>query len=250
MLRPKTRPAPPARGLPRAINEPSPAPALRSKRSRTERRQQIIDATIEVLALRGYARITLTEIAKQAGLSQALVNFHFETKDQLLANTLEYLAEEYLANWSGSLERAAPDPASQLDAMVRADFHPALCTPSRLSAWCAFWGETQSRPLFQQICGAKNEHYNHTLEAICRALMSEGGYSGHAVRIARSIRTVIEGIWFDLITLSAPYDHREAVATVYCSVSAFFPRHFDTQGLIGGKKSKVRKESRPARQTA
>ena len=246
MLQRKTRPAPPARGVPRVINEPSPAPASRSKRSRTERRQQIIDATIEVLALRGYARITLTEIAKYAGLSQALVNFHFETKDQLLANTLEYLAEEYRANWSGALERAAPDPASQLDAMVRADFHPALCTPSRLSAWCAFWGETQSRPLFQQICGAKNEHYNHTLEAICRALLSEGGYGGHAVRIARSIRTVIEGIWLDLITLSAPYDHREALATVYCSVAAFFPRHFDTHGRIGSKKSKARMTPRPA----
>ncbi len=247
MLRNKTRPAPPARGVPRGTSEAPPRPAARSKRSRTERRQQIIDATIEVLAVRGYARITLTEIAKHAGLSQALVNFHFETKDQLLANTLEFLAEEYRANWSGALERAAPDPASRLDAMVRADFHPALCTPSILSAWCAFWGETQSRPLFQQICGAKNEHYNHTLEAICRALMSEGGYSGHAVRIARSIRTVIEGIWFDLITLSAPYDHREALATVYCSVAAFFPRHFDTQGLIGSKTSKARLTSRPAR---
>jgi TetR/AcrR family transcriptional repressor of bet genes len=206
------------------IDEPSSAPASRSKRSRTERRQQIIDATIEVLALRGYARITLTEIAEYAGLSQALVNFHFETKDRLLANTLEYLAEEYRANWSGALERAAPDPASQL----------ALCTPSRLSAWCAFWGETQSRPLFQQICGAKNEHYNHTLEAICRALLSEGGYDGHAVRIARSIRTVIEGIWLDLITLSAPYDHREALATVYCSVAAFFPRHSDSSARPAG----------------
>src|SRR5258707_14362664 len=208
MSRYKTRPAPPARGVPRVINEPSPAPALRSKRSRTERRQQIIDATIEVLALRGYARITLTEIAKYAGLAQALLNFHFETKDQLLANTVEYLAEEYRANWSGALERAAPDPASQLDAMVRADFHPALCTPSRLSAWCAFWGETQSRPLFQQICGAKNEHYNHTLEAICRALLSEGGYGGHAVRIARSIRTVVEGIWRCRILTGMPFDYR------------------------------------------
>jgi TetR/AcrR family transcriptional repressor of bet genes len=61
-------PAPPA---------PPAPPGSRSKRSRTERRQQIIEATIEVLALRGYARITLTEIAKHAGLTQAIVNFHF-----------------------------------------------------------------------------------------------------------------------------------------------------------------------------
>ena len=246
MPRSKSKPVPPIPAVPRVIKEPSPGAPTRTKRSRTERRQQIIDATIEVLAMRGYARITLTEIAQYADLSQALVNFHFETKDQLLADTLEYLAEEYRANWSGALERVAPDPASRLDAIVRADFHPALCTPSRLSAWCAFWGETQSRPLFQQICDTKNERYNHILEGICRALLSEGGYRGHAVRIARSIRAVIEGIWLDLLTLSAPYDRREALATAYCSVAAFFPRHFNAQGLIAGKKSKPRIAPRPA----
>ena len=65
------------------------------KEPRAVRRSQLIEATIETLALRGYARTTLTEVARVAGLSHGLVNFHFDNKEKLLAETLAYLAEEY-----------------------------------------------------------------------------------------------------------------------------------------------------------
>ena len=68
------------------------------KMSRESRRAQLIESTIETLALRGYARTTLTEVARTAGLSHGLVNFHFETKEKLLSETLGYLAEEYRLN--------------------------------------------------------------------------------------------------------------------------------------------------------
>ena len=68
-----------------------------------------------------------------------------------------------------------PDPAAQLDALIRADFQPELCTPQRLAAWCAFWGEAQSRPLYQEKCGSENADYIERLEQICAALLAEGG---------------------------------------------------------------------------
>jgi len=67
--------------------------------SREARRGQIIEATIRTLAARGFARTTLTEVARTAGLSPGLVLFHFETKEKLLAETLGFLAEEYWQNW-------------------------------------------------------------------------------------------------------------------------------------------------------
>jgi TetR/AcrR family transcriptional repressor of bet genes len=215
------------------LNVPaSPSKAPRRKLSRTIRRQQIIEATIETLAVRGYSRTTLTDVAKCAGLSQALVNFHFETKDTLLADTLGYLSEEYRLNWYTALERAGPDPALQLDALLRADFSPAICTHSRLAAWCAFWGEVQSRPLFQEKCTVDNEHYSRNREAVCSALLAAGRYTGDPVRIARVLRTTAEGVWSDLITMATPYNHREALATVHCCAAAFFPRHFNAKGLL------------------
>lgn len=198
--------------------------------SRDVRRTQIIEATIETLAQRGFSRTTLTEVARTAGLSHGLVLFHFESKERLLAETLAYLAEEYRANWSAALAAAGPDPAQQLNALVEADFNLTVFTPARLSAWCAFWGEAQSRPLYQQSCGSKDEDYNRTMEAICQRLLDRAGQGGSAVRLARIVRVTIEGVWLDLMTMATPYSAAEALATVRLCVTRCFPAQFTETG--------------------
>lgn len=202
------------------------------KMSRETRRAQLIESTIETLAARGYARCTLTEVARTAGLSHGLVNFHFETKEKLLAETLAYLAEEYRLNWLAYLGRAGADPAAQLAALLVADFNPEICTPARLSAWCSFWGEAQSRPLYQVQCGSNDDAYNGRIEKICAQLMEVGGYSGNPVRVARVLRVTTEGVWLDMMTMSPPYLIEEAQATVHTCAEAFFPRHFSETGLM------------------
>ncbi|MCB2114745.1 MAG: TetR family transcriptional regulator C-terminal domain-containing protein [Rhodobacteraceae bacterium] len=201
------------------------------KLSREARREQLIEATIETIARIGYARTTLTEVARVAGLSHGLVNFHFETKERLLTETLLALAEEYRRNWTEALEAAGPGAAARLDAMLRADFAPAVCSPGRLSAWCAFWGEAQSRPIYQEQCGSNDLAYNRRLEEICADLLRETGRAGDAERIARVLRVTIEGVWLDLMTMNAPYDRDEAQRTVYVAAEAFFPEAFNADGL-------------------
>jgi TetR/AcrR family transcriptional repressor of bet genes len=212
----------------------APAPRAPRKRPRDARRLQLIEATIETLASRGYARTTLTEVAQVARLSHGLVNFHFKTKDLLLAETLAFLAEEYRQNWLAALEAAPSDPVSRLDAMLTADFNPAIYTPARLGAWCAFWGEAQCRPLYQAECSGNDAEYNAALERLVAALIAAGGYALDPVRVARVLRVTIEGIWLDLMTMQAPYPRAEALATVYTCAAAFFPRHFSVEGPIAG----------------
>ncbi len=202
------------------------------KMSRAARRQQLIEATIDTLALRGYASTTLTEVARTAGLSHGLVNFHFETKDKLLAETLLYIAEEYRLNWVSYLGAAGPTPAAQLDALLRADLDPAICKPSRLSAWLAFWGEAQGRPLYQERASANDDHYISQMERICSDLMAAGGYVGDVSRTARILRITTEGVWLDMMTMRTPYDVAESQATIYACAAAFFPNHFGPKGLL------------------
>ncbi len=212
--------------------------------SRDARRSQLIEATIETLAQRGFSRTTLTEVARTAGLSHGLVLFHFETKEKLLSETLAHLAEEYRANWSAALAAAGNDPAQQLNALIEADFDLKVFTPARLSAWCAFWGEAQSRPLYQQTCGSKDEDYSRTMEAICQRLIDEGGYTGSAVRLARIVRVTIEGVWLDLMTMANPYASDEALATVRLCVARCFPGHFSETGLRPSGSARI--DQRPA----
>lgn len=217
--------------VPDAIPEEPRPPAPPRKQSRDTRRVQLIEATIETLAEMGYARTTLTAVAKRAGLSHGLVNFHFETKEKLLTETMLYLAEEYRQNWTAALEGAGPSAAERLEALLRADFNPAICTPARLSAWCSFWGEAQSRPLYQEACGSNDDAYNLRLEQVCAALNAEGRYDRDPARVARVLRVTIEGVWLDLMTMRRPYPRDEALATVLTCAGAFFPRHFSERGL-------------------
>ncbi len=193
------------------------------KLSREARREQLIEATIDVLAIKGYARVTMSDVANQAGLSHGLVNFHFQSKELLLAETLTYLADEYVQNWQAALAAAPPEPAAQLDALIRADFRAELCTPQRLAAWCAFWGEAQSRPLYQEKCGSNNAEYVTKLENLCAALL---GPTGNAERVARAIRVASEGLWMDLVTQAEPYSVDEALQTLLAVAAAFFPQAF------------------------
>lgn len=219
-----TQIAPPAAADP---DRPDPPPR---KKPREARKVELIEATIDTLARLGYARTTLTEVARRAGLSHGLVNFHFTSKEKLLAETMVYLAEEYRQNWLAALAGAGPLAADRLDALLRADFAPPICTPARLSAWCAFWGEAQSRPLYQEFCGSNDEEYILCMEGIVRDLLAEGGYDGNPARIARALRVTVEGVWLDLMTMRAPYARDEALATVHTCAGAFFPRHFGPDG--------------------
>ncbi len=74
-------------------------PAVQRKAPRDVRRQQLIEATIRVLGQKGYAALTIADVAKQAGLSPGIVIFHFNSKDALLADVLRFLALEYRQHW-------------------------------------------------------------------------------------------------------------------------------------------------------
>ena len=132
------------------------------------------------------------------------------------------------------MKGAGTAPAAQLDALIRADFTPEICAPARLSAWCSFWGEAQSRLFYQDRCGANDDAYKANLEAICTRLMAEGGYPHHPARTARALRVTIEGVWLGLMTMNAPYSRDEALATVHAFAAAFFPRQFGSAGQLAG----------------
>jgi TetR/AcrR family transcriptional repressor of bet genes len=205
----------------------------RRKLSREERQLQLIEATISTIATHGYARTTMGEVARTAGLSHGLVNFHFETKEKLLSAVLRYLSDEYRENWQSALEAAPKGAPDQLAALLLADFDPKIITPDRLSAWCSFWGEAQSRPMYQDHCSSNDLAYTSTLESLCQRMNDEHGYAWNAARAARVLRVTTEGVWLDLMTMSEPYGRDEALATVWACAAAFFPRHFGVAGLLG-----------------
>ncbi|MFO1131053.1 MAG: TetR/AcrR family transcriptional regulator [Hyphomicrobiales bacterium] len=198
------------------------------KAARPVRRQQLIDSTIAVLARKGYAGLTVADVAKEAGLSAGIVIFHFNSKDELLAAVLEALAAEYRAHWEKCMIAAGPAPADRLKAILLSDFDTEVYTREKLAAWVAFWGEIQGRPFYDQICAGSDAERQSATEALCRQIIAEGGYALDPALAARGLESLGDGLWIGLGGggYKGQVNGAQAKQVMATALAAFFPRHY------------------------
>ena len=64
-----------------------------STRAPADTRDRILDAACDVIAEQGIEDVRIARIATLAGVSPALVHYHFETREALLAEALEHSFE-------------------------------------------------------------------------------------------------------------------------------------------------------------
>ncbi|WP_406504694.1 TetR/AcrR family transcriptional regulator [Streptomyces sp. NBC_00212] len=83
------------------------------------RRRQLVEATIDSIATRGYPATSLAAIAEQAGVSKAAVLYHYASKDKLTEATLAHVLGQFMAYVTERIERE-DDPKAALVAYVRA----------------------------------------------------------------------------------------------------------------------------------
>jgi TetR/AcrR family transcriptional repressor of bet genes len=212
-----------------AATETTPPPTSR-KASRPVRRQQLIDATIVVLARKGYSALTVADVAKTAGLSVGIIKFQFESKEKLLASCLTHLAEEYYRNWQAALAVPGASVAEKLQLIVLGDFNDKIFTPDKLAAWIAFWGETQGRPIYVEICSDYDEERARTVGGLCEKIIKDGGYKLVPGTVMRALESLGDGLWLGVaagnsqakFTISAS-QARQALQAMLVS---FFPKHF------------------------
>jgi len=196
-----------------------------SPRPRTIPDEQVLAAAHRAMARLGPARLTLAEVAREAGLSAATLVQRFGSKRGLM-----------LALWSGAVEgidacfaMLRPQFASPVDALLAAATEMSRYTrsPEEMSNHLAFLQIDLSDPEFHQNMLRMSER----TEAGYRGLLDEAVATGEivrcdTVRLARAIGATAGGsligwtvfrkgtaeAWVrgDLDTLLAPYRRRSS----------------------------------------
>ncbi len=191
------------------------------------RRQQLIDSTIAAIGRHGLSDITMANVAQGAKLSHGIVNFHFQSKEQLLVETLRYVTQEYRATWIKAVDKAGPSAAGELTALLLAAFEPAICTRRKLAVWHSFYGEARSRPTYRKICDSLDEERRGAVVDLVRRVIAEGGYQDlDPLIMARGLESMTDGLWLDLL-LGTSRLHREAAReTVRTFLACVFPKHY------------------------
>lgn len=82
-------------------------PPSRTYRPTEERRREIVDATIQVLAERGFAATSFARICKDAGLSSTrMISYHFADKAALMRAVVDQVVQEAAAVMVPAMEAA------------------------------------------------------------------------------------------------------------------------------------------------
>ena len=187
------------------------------------RREQLIHATISAIAEHGLSNVTLGKVGAEVGLTAAMINFHFDSKQTLLTETLRFVADEFADVCEASVAAAGEAPADALLALVSAAFHPQICEPGRVAVWYAFWGESQARHDYLSICGHSDQAFEAAVRSLIEQLAKQQGTSIAVDAATLGLTGVVDALWQNLLLDPEDFDHAAAVATCRDYLSNLFP---------------------------
>ena len=192
-----------------------------------QRRQQLIEATIRCIARDGLAAVTMHMVTQEAGLSLGIANLHFETKDNLLKETLRSVAEEYHGGQIAIMEgRRTAGLADRLASLLAFQLGRGVTQRQKMAVWFAYYGEAGARPVYQKIVSASDRIAAMKLESLFTDIIEEGQYKdANAAEIAMGYSALIDGLHLALLVTPREISKREARVIARNFLHRAFPQH-------------------------
>lgn len=156
----------------------------------TIRRKELVDAALRTIGQQGSLSVTMSEIAREAGVSPALAHHYFGNKEQLLEETMRSLLRQLHSDTARALAAAA-SPRERLSAIVRVSFQADQFDPGTIAAWLAFYANAQrsenTRRLLLIYTGRLASNLRESLLRLCPRQ--------DAARIAAGAGAMIDGLY-------------------------------------------------------
>ncbi|MER9652966.1 TetR/AcrR family transcriptional regulator [Mesorhizobium sp. M0152] len=190
--------------------------------------QRIIDATIELIAEEGLASVTMQRIAEHVGSSNALVVFHFRSKENLFRAVLQYLSDQYDELWATLVRAPGLSPVERLLGAVDCAQRFARQHPQWVSVFVVFSSDRKSMQIYNEIGLPSDLAYTAEARELLTEIARSGGYTGVDLdTLSESLNYLVHGAWY--------WDHlnppgRESNVlrkTMLLLLHQAFPRHFE-----------------------
>jgi AcrR family transcriptional regulator len=180
-------------------------------------RERILAAAVERIASDGIDDVRIARIAMDAGVSSSLVHYHFETREALLEQALEYSFELAGDVRIGEEEGEAPDHTRRLAAMI----DQCLPYPGQLERdwilWVELWlravRHSELRPTAAGLYARMHRWMAHGI----RAGQEAGEFSSEADpdRVADRLLALCDGFGVRALVGDIRIDHaREEIWSV------------------------------------
>ena len=183
------------------------------------RREALIEAALELVALGGPQAATVRAIAARAGVTPGLIRHYFATKEELTRAAYRRFVQMLTDDSTAALRDAGPSPTARLAAFVAASLRPPVVDAHRLGLWAGFLNTLRSDPEMRQIHEQGYRAYRDILEGLIAALPRKAS-PDQCHRDAIACNAVIDGLWLEGSALPQGFASGELQAIGLAAVSA------------------------------
>ncbi|WNV77817.1 TetR family transcriptional regulator [Geodermatophilus sp. DSM 44513] len=166
---------------------------MAERRSPEDRREQLLDAALALIARKGFAAVTLRDVAAEVGVAHGLLRHYFPSRGALLAAAFDRAAGEELDELAGA---DLGDPLARLVEVCRGtdEQHYLL--------WVDAWAEAPRDP---ELAGTL-VHHHRACEDHTRRVIEAGVRAGlldvpDPAEAARALTALVDGLAVQLHAL-------------------------------------------------
>jgi len=162
------------------------------------RRKALVSATIAEIGRAGSLDVTVSQIAKRAGVSSALAHHYFGGKEQIFLAAMRHILTIFGAAVRGALI-VSEGPEARVRAIIHASFEAGNFREEVIAAWLNFYVLAQTNPQARRLLKIYQKRLHSNLVFAMRPLFGE-----KAVSAAEGIASMIDGVYIR----QALCDHR------------------------------------------
>jgi len=177
------------------------------------RRSALVEATISEIGRAGSLDVTVSQIAKKAGVSSGLAHHYFGSKDQIFLAAMRHILVVFGAEVRGAL-LMAETPSDRLQAIIRSCFSAQNFRPEVVSAWLSFYVLAQQSDEAKRLLRIYHKRLNSNLIYALNALSVPNGQE-----VADTIAALIDGLYIRQALQRDEADAQRAVSLISAYVS-------------------------------
>ncbi len=172
------------------------------------RRESLVAAAIAEIGEAGSLDVTMSQIARRAGVSSALAHHYFGTKDRILLSAMRHILALYGAEVVSRLKRTRT-PRERIEAVIQASFADSNFQPEVISAWLNFYVKAQSSEAGARLLTIYRRRLRSNLLYGLRPLLN-----GESETAAEGLAAMIDGLYIRQSLSRSRPDAKAAIALV------------------------------------
>lgn len=180
----------------------------------TERKAQIVRATVDCIAKHGYHNFSMQDVAKAAGVSKGIIHYYFLNKDELMMSVLDRVSVDIEQALAAKMEGIS-DPLKKLRIFINVCFDVVRSTREYYQVSMDFWTQINQKAEVKKVIAKHYQKFRDKAADIIKDGISAGVFKEVTPEIHASyIVAVVDGLSLQWLFDDQAFDYEQLTSKI------------------------------------